>query len=29
LLRERLSGLQWLGVLTVLAGAMVLHLQPV
>lgn len=29
LLRERLSGLQWLGVLTVLTGAVVLHLQPV
>lgn len=29
LLRERLSGLQWLGVLTVLAGAVVLHLKPV
>lgn len=28
LLRERLSGLQWLGVLTVLAGAVVLHLKP-
>ncbi|SQI34360.1 carboxylate/amino acid/amine transporter [Serratia plymuthica] len=28
LLRERLSGPQWLGVLTVLAGAVVLHLQP-
>lgn len=28
LLRERLSGIQWLGVLTVLAGAVVLHLKP-
>ncbi|MGB8667058.1 MAG: EamA family transporter, partial [Serratia inhibens] len=28
LLRERLSGPQWLGVLTVLAGAVVLHLKP-
>ncbi|MDW5505847.1 DMT family transporter [Pseudomonas lundensis] len=28
LLRERLSGLQWLGVLTVLVGAVVLHLKP-
>jgi drug/metabolite transporter (DMT)-like permease len=27
LLRERLSTLQWLGVLTVLAGALVLHLK--
>lgn len=29
LLRERLSALQWLGVLTVLVGAMVLHLKSI
>ncbi|MNV64245.1 EamA-like transporter family protein [compost metagenome] len=27
LLRERLSALQWAGVLTVLAGALVLHMK--